>query len=193
MGHAVSGGAKPAGPSYKTTDKKLLKALVVEDVKIIEKTIEVPVYKLVDVPREQVKYVTTTEAQVKYEEVKKPTVVYAVKEETTTKFNVKEEDTIKYIPKEVTVERPVAVPREYERPVIKEKIVELVTYGDAAAIKSVMEVLPEVMKELKSLKQELEGIRKYKLVEQVVEAPRIQWVNTPVERIVWKDVVRRRP
>lgn len=193
MAHAVSGGGKPQTPSYKTKGEKLTKALVIEDVKIIEVPREVTVPKFVERKVEQVKYVDVEKSQIKYSTMDKDTIKYNVIEKDTVRYAPKVEETIKYVAKEVEVERPVAVPKEYERPVVKEKIVELVSYQDVAAIKSLMDVIPMVMKEIKALKVELEGLRKYKLVEKVVEVPRLQWVNTPVERIIWKDVERVRP
>lgn len=195
MPHSVSGGGKAAGPSYKIQEKKLTKALVVEDVQIIEKTIEVPIYRLVDIPKEQVKYVTKEEEQVRYTTKEKETVKYKACEENTVKYVVREEQTTKYIPVEVgvKVERPIVVLKEYEQPVIKEKIYEVVSYGDAKAIKELKDMVPGLIADVKSLKKELDGLKKYKLVEELVKVPIIEWVSTPVERIVWKDVTRERP
>jgi len=190
MPHAIGGGGRQSGPTYKTESGKLTKALVVEDVQIITKNIEVPIYKLVDVPREQVKYETKIEEQTRYTTKEESTTKYIPKEEITTKYNVVEEATTKYVPKEVSVERPVPVPKEYERPVIKETIVELVSYSDTVAIKSFIELMPQLLEETRKLKKELDELRRYKLVEQVIKVPKIEWVTTPVERIIWKDVER---
>ena len=192
MPHAISGGGRDEGAGYKVKEEKI-KALVVSDVQIIEKKIEVPVYKLVDVPKEQVKYVTKEEPQVKYITKELDTTRYKVEEKDTVKFRVREEETVKYIPKEIQVERPVAVPVEYERPVVKEKIIEVVNYGDVVALKQFVDVVVDLQKELEGLKESINKIKGYKLVEEVIKAPKIEWVPTQVERIVWKDVERERP
>jgi len=194
MGMSASGGGgTQSSPSYKTKEKKLTKALVVEDVQIVEKKMVVNVPVLVEKKKEQIKYETKTEQQVKYKTEEKPTTRYIPREEDTVKYRVVEQDTIRYMPKEVEVERPVAVPKEYERPVVKEKIVEIVSYTDLAAIKSFKDMMPELLQEIKDIRKELDGIKKYKLVEELVKVPKIQYMPTPVERIVWKDVERSRP
>ena len=192
MPHQISGGGRAEGPSYKMHDNKLTRAIVVEDVRIIEKRVEVPVYSLKEIPREQIKYETKTETQTRYVTKEVETVRYEVKEKDTTKFRVKEEETIKYIPKEIEVERPVIVPKEYEKPVVREKVVDVVSVSDLATIKTFVDYVPKLVKAVDELQKRLEKVVNYKLVEKVIEAPVIQWINTPVERIVWKDVVREK-
>jgi len=190
MGMATGGGAKPDTPSYKVKGEKLERSLVIEEVKIIEvpRRIEVPVY--VEKKVEQIRWVTKDEPQIKYITKEVDTTRYTVKEETTTKFKVKEEETIRFIPKEVQVERPIAVPVEYERPVIKEKIIEVVSVSDVEAIRSLVVLVPQLLKDIEIMRKKLDECIRFKLVEKVIEVPKLEWISTPVERIIWKDVER---
>ena len=52
-------------------------------------------------------------------------------------------------------------------------------------IKEINLLLPEVMKQL-------EGLKKYKLIEQVVKVPELAWETVKAERIEWVDVKRER-
>lgn len=191
MPHAIGGGGK-AEASYKIKEKPM-KALVVEDVQVIEKIVEVPIYKLVEVPQEQVKYKTKVEEQVKYKTIDKPTIKYNAKEEEVIKYNVKEEETIKYTVKELEVEKPIAVPKEYEKPIIIEKTVELMKYQDMEAVQQLAGMVPQLITQIKEIKAELDKLSSYKLIEKEIEVPKIIWLPTNVERIVWKDVERKRP
>lgn len=194
MGHAISGGGgRPETPTYKVGEEKLTRALVIEEVKIIEvpKVYEIPVLKNVETP--QTKYITKEELQIKYKIIEKETVSYVPREVDTVKFNVREEETIKYIPKEIQVERPVPVPVEYEIPIVREKIIEVVRHSDVAAMLELRDAVVVVAHALRELKKELDGMKNYKLVEKVIEVPKLQYVNVPVERIIWKDVERERP
>ena len=192
MGYGVSGAGKAETPTYKTGSEKLTKALVVEEVRIIEvpRIVEIPVIK--NIETEQIKYITKEEPQIRYKTLEKETVNFIATEQPTIKYIPREEETIKYIPKEVQVERPVPIPVEYEKPVIKEKIIEVVRHGDVAAMTELRDIVISLTKELKELQVEMSKIKRYKLVEQIVEVPKVQWINTPVERIVWKDVERVR-
>lgn len=193
MGHGVSGGGKPSAPNYKIREEKLTKKIVLDEVVIHEVVREYVVPKVKFVEQEQIKLITHEAKQTKYNTVVVNTTKYNKVEKDTTKYIPKEEETIKYIPKEVEVERPVSVPKEYERPVIKEKIVELVSYSDVAAIKQLMEIVPSLVKEVRELKKHLDTLRDYKLVEEIIKAPKIEWIPTPTERIIWTDVKRERP
>ena len=193
MAQSYSGSGKSETPSYKTKGEKLTKALVIEEVRIIEvpKVYEVPVIKTIT--KEQVKYDTKTASQVKYRTVEKETVKYVPKEEETTKYNVVEMDTIKYVPIELKVEKPVAVDKPYERPVIVDKEYTIASIKDMENVRKLMELLPKLSLEVDNLRTKVAALKDVKLVEKVIEAPKVQWINTPVERIVWKDVERERP
>ncbi|KKN51696.1 hypothetical protein LCGC14_0619830 [marine sediment metagenome] len=193
MPHQISGSAKAQVPTYKIKGEKLTKALVVEEIKIIEvpKTYIVPVIKTK--VEEQVKYKTKVEEQVKYKTVEKPTVKYGVVEEQTTKFKVTEKETIKFVVKEVSVERPIPVDKPYERPRIVEKEYVIASIKDMENVRSLMDLVPKLVVELGELRKKMNELRDVKLVEKVIEVPRLQWITTPVERIVWKDVERNRP
>ena len=193
MGHGMSGGGKTDTPAYKVKGEKLTKAIVIEEVKIIEvpKVYEVP--KIEFVKQEQIKYTTKEETQVKYLTEVQNTTRYNVSEQTTVKFNIKEEATIKYVPKEVEVEKPVLTDVPYERPVITTKEYNIASIKDMDNIRALMKFIPEMSKAIDELRKKVESLVKYKLVEKVLDAPKIKWVPTTVERIIWKDVERERP
>lgn len=193
MPHQIGGTAKSVTPTYKTKGEKLEKALVVEEVKIIEVPRVYHVPKVIIKEEVQTKYNTRDEKQVRYNTVEENTIKYIPKEESTTKYVIKEEPTVKYVAKEVEVERPVLMDKPYERPVVKEKEYTIATIADMENVRKLMEALPKLVLELAEVKKKLDGIRDYKLVEKTVEVPRLQWVTTPVERIIWKDVERERP
>ena len=187
MAHGVSGGG--SNNSFQLKEEKIT-ALVVNDVKVRTKTYEVRVPKYID--HEQIKYNTTVENQVRYRTVEKDTLRYVEKKAETTKFNVVEQDTIRFIPVDRKVERPVPIDKPYERPVIVDKEYQIATYGDVAALRELIEILPAVKRELKDLKEELDKLKKYKLVEEVVKVPRLEYYTVKQERIIWKDVPRER-
>jgi len=190
MGHTISGGGKAQTPSMIKGEKTLDSALVVEKVVIREvpRVYEVPVVKNVETM--QVKLITKEEEQIRYKTVERPTVCYVVDERPTTKFNTIEEQTIKYIPIEVKVEKPLVVEKPYERPVIKEKEYTIATVKDIENLRELLELVPKLVSEVNALKSKLNEIKDYKLVEKIIDVPKIQWINTPVERVVWTDVER---
>jgi hypothetical protein len=187
MGCNVSGGG--GDEPLKLKDEKI-NSLVVEDVKVVKKEYEVEVPKYVEKP--QVKYVEKVENQVKYNTVEKETVKYDVKSEPTVKYDVKTEETIQYVPKEVKVEKPVPTDVVYERPVIRDKEYVIATYKDIEAIRELMKVVPELMKQLGELKTKIMNTKDVKLVEETIKVPKLSWVTREEERIVWKDVPRER-
>ena len=174
------------------TQKEPLKAIVVEDVRILKRVFRVDVPRYKDV--EQIHYVTTEEGTIRYNVEEQSTTKYIPKEEATFKYVVKEEDTIKYIPKEeeYTIERPVLVDKRYERPVVIDKEYQIATYKDVDALKSLLELVPKVLEEIEDVKAHLDTLKEYKLVEELVRAPKIKWIPTEEERIVWTDVPRER-
>lgn len=190
---AGGGGGTNQTPSYKTNGEKLTRALVIEEVKIVEitKTVEVPVIKYVekeqtvykDVPKEQTKYVTKEESTTKYVPV----------EESTIKYSPKTEETIKYVVKEVVVEKPVILEREYEKPVLKEVVYETILKSDIELIKQALIVIPKLSEAIKALEAKLISCISYTLVEQEIKVPKVVFIPTEVERVVWKNVERERP
>lgn len=191
---ASGGGAMQNLPKLKmSTESKLGKALVVEDIKVVEKKIIIEVPELKTVEERQIKYLTDTERQVKYSTREEPTTRYVVKEADTTKYIVKTKETIQFVPKEVHCEKPVLVDKPYERPIIKEKEYTIATIADMDNVRKLMTEIPQILNDLNEIRAKLDGLKGYKLVEEVKKVPLIQWVNTPVERIVWKDVIRERP
>jgi len=193
MGMGVGGGGGTnTVPSYKTKGEKLTRALVIEDVKIveIEKQIEVPVIKYVE--KEQVVYKDVEQNQTKYITKHEDTTKYIPKDIPTTKYETIVEKTIKYIPEEVKCEKPVLVDKLYEKPVLQEKVYTIVTFQDLEAIQKLIEIVPKMLEDLSTLKTKLDSIRDYKLVEQEIKVPKILYIPTEVERVVWKDVVRER-
>ena len=124
--------------------ESLDKTLVVKNVTVIEVTKRVEVPLLVDVPREQIRYVTHEEDTTKYNTVIKETIRYAATEKDTTKYLVKEVETLRYIPKEVEVQIPKFVDKEIEVPVKKEVPVEVAKIVDLAKIQEVIKTFPEL-------------------------------------------------
>ena len=189
MATNIGGGGMGSQPLISGKDE-VIRALVITDVKVIEKIKEVIIPQIKYMETEQVKYVTKDEPQFKYITKELDTVKYKVKEEDTTRFVVKEEETIKYVPREVSVEKPVIVDKPYERPVIKEKEYVIATVKDIENLRELMDLVPKLITQVQNLKIDLNALRNYKLIEEVVKVPKVEWINTPVERIVWKDVER---
>lgn len=194
MGHGTGGG-RGTDSSLKMREEKLPQALVIKDVRVIEIDKEVIVPRIKYVDKEQTKYNTTVEDQIKYNTKVKETTRYEVNTQPTTKYNTVEESTVKYVPKvvEVPYEKPVPVDTPYERPVIHNKDYTVASITDMENVRALMKLIPEMSKGIDELRKKVESLVKYKLVEKVIDAPRIEWIPTVVERITWKDVERERP
>jgi len=164
--------------------------LVVEDIKIKhrEYEVDVPVYK----DKEQIRYVTKDEDQTKFNTVEKETIIYVPKEVETVKYQPRVEETVRYKVKEIEVEKPVMVEKPYEKPVMVSREVEIITYKDVDAIKELIGLVKDLREEVKETKKNLDEIKKYVLVEEIIRVPKINYKPTEVERIVWKDVSRER-
>ena len=188
MAQNVSGGG--SRDTLSQIKSKDMASLVVKDVKVIPQEFEVLVPKFVE--EKQTRYVTEKEKQVKYETKIEPTVKYKEIVKDTTRYVPTKEATIKYVVEEVKIEKPVLIDKPYERPVVKDKEYTIATYGDVVALRDLMDMVPKVMDQLKTLKMEVAQIRKYKLVEEVTTVDRVKYRPVEVERIVWKDVSRER-
>jgi len=191
MGGKTFGGVSEEGLE-EITNKESLKALVVEDVRILKRKfiVDVPKYQNVD----QIKFITTEEKQTKFITDEQSTTKYVPQEKTTVKYVPKEESTVKYtlVEKEYEVERPVPVDKRYERPVIVDKEYTIAIYKDVDALKELLELIPKVLKEIEEMKVEIGKIKDYKLVEEELRVPKVKWIPTEAERIVWTDVPRER-
>ncbi len=191
MGGDTFGGVGEEGLE-EITKKEPLKAIVVEDVRLLKRTfiVDVPKYRTVD----QIRYNIIEENTTKYNRIEKDTTEYIRKVVETKEFIRKEEDTIKYklVEKEYEVERPVPVDKRYERPVIVDKEYIIATYKDVDALKDLLSLIPRVMNEMEMMKAELAKMKDYKLVEEVLRVPKVKWIPTKTERIVWKDVNKER-
>jgi len=190
MGQDVGVGAGTSVEDV-TKDKKI-KALIVEDVKVLTREIVVDVPKYVD--KEQIRLVTVEQEQVRFNTVEQPTVKFIPKEVETIKFIPIEKETIQYkvVVKEFEVERPVLIDKRYERPIIVDKEYHIATYKDVAAITELLSLVPKLMDEIQRLKLELTKVRDYKLVEEIIRVPQIKYIPTEIERVVWKDVPREK-
>ena len=178
------------------------KTLVVKNVTVVEVTKRVEVPLLVDVPRDQIRYVTHEEDTTKYNTVIKETVRYVATEKDTTKYNVKEAETLKYVPKEIEIEVPKLVDKVYEVPVKKEVPVEIAKIVDLAKIQEVIKSFPELKQNLNDavasisaliediveVKKKLEEIKDYKFMEKIIEVPKLEYQTVVVERPVYKDI-----
>ena len=194
MAQAISGG-RNSGDQYKARDEKLGKALIIEDVRIVERQ------KIVDIP--VMKYV---EKEVVYEKpVTKEveTIKYTVVEKETTKYKPVEKETIFYTTKNIEVEKPVVVLKTYERPVyenvsyekpvINEKVYDIATVKDVESVRQLISLVEKLNLELPKLKENLDALKEYKLVEEVITVPKIQWTTVRAERIEWIPVKREMP
>ena len=181
MGQGASTGvsvtATPKGDVTELGSSKL----VVTHVEVIRQreVIKVPEIVVEKVPTTQ--YVVQQEETVQYIPRQVETTQYVAREESTTKFIQRDEETVKYVPREVTCEKPIIVDKLYERPVLQEKEHQLVTFTDLEAIKELVVLAPRLLSELQKLKS-------YKLVEEVIRVPQVQFEPTTVERVVWADV-----
>jgi len=169
MAQGVSGG-NSGNTIFSATDKKIA-ALVVHDVMVVKKEVEVQVPKYVEKIVEVPKYVD------------KEVIVTNVKvlQDTVRTQNVEVEEKV------IIVERPTYRDVEVERPVFKN--VEVTNY----TIKKVdfpVEV-PRITEKLVVKEIPIE-VKTYTLVEEIIKVPKIQYVPTEVERVVWKDVPRER-
>mgnify|MGYP001560328522 CR=1 FL=1 len=183
--------------------ESLDKTLVVKNVTVVEVTKRVEVPLLVDVPREQIRYVTHEEDTTKYNTLIKETLRYVVKEQDTTKFAVREVETLKYIPREVEVSVPKFVEKEVEIPIKKEVPIEVAKIVDLAKIQEIVKIFPELkvsltdavtaisalIEDVNTLKGVISEIKDYKFMEKIIEVPRIEYQTVVVERPVYKDVL----
>lgn len=194
MGQKVSGGGGTS-TQYKARDEQLSKALVIEDVRIIERQ------KIVDIP--VMRYV---EKQVEYEKpvIKEvETIKYNVVTQETTKFVPKDQETIRYVVRDVEVEKPVVVLKtyekpiyeevKYEKPVINERVYDVSNVKDVEVIKELILAVKELNIQLPLLKAHLDSLREYKLIEEEITVPKIQWTTVRAERIEWIPVKREMP
>ena len=151
--------------------EKKINALVVEDVKVVTREVEVVVPKFVERIVEVPVYVNK---EVEVTHVK-------VNTETVTTQNITVEERIVEVPK--LVEKDVIV----ERPVYKPVEVKDVTIRK---VEMPVEV-PRITEKLKIVEQEY-VVKVPKLVEEIIKVPQIKYIPTEVERIIWKDVPRER-
>jgi len=184
MGQGMSGGGSAEEPKGEVQQLGKSK-LVVEQIEVIRQreVIKIPHVVYEDVP--SINYIVKDEPTTRYVVQDVPTIKYIELNENTTKYNVIEDETIKYITKEVVVEKPIVVDVsyevKYEKPVIVEKEYTVFQPKDMVLIKELATMLPNVL-------AGLEKVRNFKLVEDVIKVPKIQYVPTNVERVVWSDV-----
>lgn len=194
MGQGVSGGG-PGGDTSVKSYEKLKHGITLTDVVIKERIV------FVDVPK--IKYKEEERTTVVYKPIERDTVRYNVKDRETVQYRPVEKQTTVYVPREVvcekpviiekTYEKPVIVEKVYEKPVIKEKVYEVVSVKDAELLDKYSSAIKELSLALPELKKELDKLRAYRLVEQVVKVPKLEWVTTKAERIEWVPVKREMP
>ena len=167
---------------------------------IIDKVVFKRREEIIDIPK--INYKVTNEETTKYIRRDEPTTKYVKREEETTQYIPRNEETTRYISRDVECERPIPIDREYERPVIKEvtyekpklveKVVEVIVVKNLDEVKSCISLVKELNEQLGKLSTHLSTLREYKLVEELVRVPRIEYKPVYVERIVWTDVIRER-
>ena len=69
---------------------------------------------------------------------------------------------------------------------------EIAKYSDVEALKELLLLIPQLVEAVQSLKVKLAAIKEYKLVEEEIRVPHVKYIPTEVERIVWKDVDRKK-
>jgi hypothetical protein len=155
----------------KVVKEKVGGKIVLEDIEIRTKVVEVQVpkfvQKIVELPVYTNKEIIVMDVKVVNREVE--TQTFKLKE------NIVEVDKPSY--KEVIVEVPRFISKEIISPVIKDVVVE----------REVLRVVEKIKVEEKVVE-----VITYKLVEEIIKVPKIQYVPTEIERIVWKDVYRER-
>lgn len=179
MGQAITSPAAASAPQGQVTNLGSAK-LVVENVEVIRRREVINVPEIVRIEQPTIEYIARQEPTVKYNVSEVETIKYVPKESETVKYNVRQEETIKYVPHEVRCEKPVLIDTPYERPVVVNKEYVLVTFKDMEAIRELMSVAPALL-------EQLNAIRKYTLVEEIVRVPKVQYEPTKVERVVWED------
>lgn len=192
MGQAIS---KGSGESNTVERHEALEhKIILQDVVIRERKINVDVPVINYVPKE-----------VEYEKpviIEKETIKYNTVTQETTKYNVKMEDTVKFNTVNVMVEKPVIVEKEYEKPIVTEKpyekpiivekTYELHSVKNVEEIKAYTEAIKELNLHLPLLMENLKQLRDYKLVEQIIRVPKLDYETVKVERIEWVPIKREK-
>jgi len=190
MPHNISGGrVQDTGHSDK---QKLEKGIMITDVLVKKREI------IVDIPKVNLIEKTYEKPIIKEVEYIKPKIVE--KEVETLRYVPVERTTIKYVATNVECEKPIIKEKIYEKPVIEEKKyiqpvitrkeIEVVSIKDIGIVKEYIELAQKLSLVVPELIEQMKELKNIKLVEKIVEVPKIQWINTPVERIIWKDVER---
>lgn len=177
MGQSASGGRQDAkqergeahelGPEDKITLHK---------VEVVRQREVIKVPQLVIEEEQTTRYIPHDEDTVRYVRHDQDTTKYNTREVETVKYVPREEETVKYVTNEVACEKPVIVEKLYEKPVLQEKEYTLVTYNDIAAIRELMELAPKLLSQLRE-------IRDYKVIEEVIKVPKIQYVPTTIKKV----------
>lgn len=192
---AMSSGGGNTGGNGALKSEKLKQGIMLDTVTVRETNYEVKIPKVVyenktyEIPIVKEKSVET----VKYRTVEKETVKYVPKEEETTRYKTVEVPCEKPVIVEQTYEKPKIVEREYEKPTIRVKEYEVVNIKDLGIVQDYVKASKELAQNLVELKKRMDEIREYKLVEQVVKVPKIEYHTVKVERIEWVPVRREMP
>jgi len=177
MGHSVGGNPESGSDDTRGDVQELGSSKLVVthvEVKRVREIIRVP--EIVLEKRPTIEYVVRQESTTQFIPKEEETTRYNIKEEQTIKYTPTEQETIKYVPVEVKCEKPVVTDKIYERPVIIEKEYQLVTFKDLEAIKEAMVLIPKLLDEIKTL-------RNYRVVEEIIKVPKINYVPTDVYKI----------
>ena len=167
--------------------------ITVDKLRIREQIVDVQVPKFVEKVVEIEKPVYIDKETTRYVTIDEPTTRYISKDVETIKYVTREQEMIKPVIIEKQYERPVVVDREYERPVIKEDLIEISRIVDLQSLGELVRQVKALSEELPFLREQIEGIRNLKLVEEVVKVPKIEYITVQVERIEWVPVKRSVP
>lgn len=193
MGQAIHGGASSKVGISEV--EKLANGIVLTDVVIKKREI------IVDIPKVIVTDVNYERPVLVDKEYERPVIKDVIKE--TIRYNVKEQETIQFVPKLVECEKPVIVTKEYEKPIIREQIyekpiieqkkIEVVSVDSLDAINNLVYRVEQLNKAIPELLEKLVHLVDYKLVEKVINVPKVEYHTVKVERIEWVPIKKEVP
>jgi hypothetical protein len=176
MAQSISGNGEDRNESVGKITTLGSSKLVVTHVEVIKQREIIKVPEIVIEKRPTIEYVPTQETTIKYTPKEEVTIKYVPEEKKTILYTTVDKETIKYIPIEQRCEKPIVTDKIYERPVIIEKEYQIVSFKDLEAIKELIEIVPKLLVEINKLKT-------YRLVEEIIKVPKINYIPTDVFKI----------
>lgn len=167
-------------------------SLTLDKVTVRERTILVDIPEIRYVPVEYEKPIVHEKVveTTRYSTLEANTVKYVVKEQDTTKYNIREIECEKPVIKEVVYEKPVIKEQIYEKPVIETKKMVIIEVQHLNELLEFSKLVKSLKVELDGLMNQIKEIKNYRLVEQVITVPKLEWTIVKAERIEWIPVKR---